>query len=131
MTAYDELRAHIAEYNDLDSAAVFYDRVLAEFGAKRIMEMERTLIWGNDPKKPMLAACKPFDGKPATAGNGTMVALAAKDPDMVRKVYQTALEQGARDEGEPGPRSDQFYGAYFRDPDGNALQLFETPEHAA
>ena len=110
--------------NDLDSAAVFYDRVLAEFRAKRIMEMERTLIWGNDPKKPMLAACRPFDGEPATAGNGTMVALAAKDPEMVQKVHRTALEQGARDEGEPGPRSDQFYGAYFRDPDGNKLAVF-------
>lgn len=110
--------------DNLDNAAVFYDRVLAEFGAKRVMEMERTIIWGNDPKKPMLAACIPFDGEPATAGNGTMVALAASDPDMVRKVYQTALEQGASDEGEPGSRSEQFYGAYFRDPDGNKLAVF-------
>ncbi|MGM0633175.1 MAG: VOC family protein, partial [Pseudomonadota bacterium] len=92
--------------------------------ARRVMEMERTIIWGNDPKKPMLAVCRPFDGKPATAGNGTMVALAARDQDMVHKVYQTALEQGARDEGEPGPRSDQFYGAYFRDPEGNKLAVF-------
>ncbi len=110
--------------DNLERSAAFYDRLLAEFDAKRVMEMERTIIWGNDPKKPMLAVCRPFDGKPATAGNGTMVALAARDQDMVHKVYQTALEQGARDEGEPGPRTEQFYGAYFRDPEGNKLAVF-------
>ena len=66
-----------------------------------------------------------FDGKPATNGNGTHIAFAAKDRATVDAFYAAALAQGGRDEGPPGLRlhyHPNYYGAYVRDPDGNKLQ---------
>ena len=58
-------------------------------------------------------------------GNGTMVALQAKDKDQVHRLYKIAMAHGGTDEGPPGPRGDSgFYAAYFRDPDGNKLNAF-------
>ncbi|MGN6149257.1 MAG: VOC family protein, partial [Rhizomicrobium sp.] len=37
-----------------------------------------------------------------------------------------ALSLGATDEGAPGLRGDTFYGAYFRDLDGNKLCVFKA-----
>ena len=67
----------------------------------------------------------PFDGNPATVGNGVMVALEARDRDQVDRIHALALANGGSDEGVPGPRGDQgFYAGYFRDPDGNKLNAF-------
>ena len=69
----------------------------------------------------MFSVMKPFDGQAASVGNGTMVALAAKDPEQVQALHAKALALGGQDEGAPGPRGTGFYGAYFRDLDGNKL----------
>ena len=69
----------------------------------------------------------PYDGKPATHGNGTMVALAVDSPEKVDAVYKKAIELGGTDEGPAGPRSDTFYAGYFRDLDGNKLNVFCMP----
>ncbi|MEZ5946527.1 MAG: VOC family protein [Hyphomonas sp.] len=66
----------------------------------------------------------PWDKEPATVGNGTMVALEAKDKDQVHRLYKIAIAEGGTDEGPPGPRGDGFYAAYFRDLDGNKLNAF-------
>ncbi len=111
--------------NDLARAAAFYDALLAELGARRIMDMERFIAWGTAPDAPALSATKPFDGRPATVGNGVMVALAAGSRAKVDAIYKKAMELGATDEGAPGPRGDSgFYAAYFRDLDGNKLNAF-------
>jgi len=111
--------------NDLDGAGRFYDALLTELGAKRFSSNERMIIWGTAPDRPMLALCTPFDEEQASAGNGSMVALHANSREHVQKIYQKALELGASDEGEPGPRGDgPFYGGYFRDPDGNKFVAF-------
>lgn len=111
--------------NDLDKASRFYDALLAELGAKRIMESERYIAWGTAPDAPALSVTRPFDGHPASVGNGVMVALAVDSQDKVRTVYDKAMELGASDEGAPGPRGDSgFYAAYFRDLDGNKLNAF-------
>jgi len=110
--------------NDFDRAARFYDALLAELGAKRTMEMESFIAWGTSPTAPMLAIIKPFDKKPATVGNGVMVALAASGKAQVDALHKKALALGAKDEGAPGPRGDGFYAAYFRDLDGNKLNAF-------
>jgi predicted lactoylglutathione lyase len=73
----------------------------------------------------MLAVCTPSDGGPATFGNGTMIALAAASQDQVHEVYAMALASGGTDEGAPGARSERFYGAYFRDLDGNKLCIYK------
>jgi catechol 2,3-dioxygenase-like lactoylglutathione lyase family enzyme len=110
--------------NDLPRAAAFYDTLLAELGAKRTWSSERGIGWGTAMDKPSLAVMKPFDGKPATVGNGVMVALAVDSREKVDRLYRKALELSGKDEGAAGPRGDGFYAGYFRDLDGNKLDVF-------
>jgi catechol 2,3-dioxygenase-like lactoylglutathione lyase family enzyme len=110
--------------NDLPRAAKFYDALLAEIGAGRFMEDERFIAWGTSMSQPSLGVIKPFDGKPATVGNGVMVALVVDSHDKVDRIYAKALELGATDEGAAGPRGPSFYAGYFRDLDGNKLNVF-------
>lgn len=113
--------------NDIQRAAKFYDAIAAEMGTGRMMDFETFIAWGAWDGPAGIAATKPFDGKPASVGNGTMVALQAKDRAQVDKLYEIALANGGSDEGAPGPRGDDgFYAAYFRDPDGNKLNAFTT-----
>jgi catechol 2,3-dioxygenase-like lactoylglutathione lyase family enzyme len=111
--------------NDIQRAAKFYDAIAAEMGTGRMMDFETFVAWGAWDGPAGIAATKPFDGKPASVGNGTMVALQARDRAQVDKLYEIALANGGSDEGAPGPRGeDGFYAAYFRDPDGNKLNAF-------
>ena len=110
--------------NDLQRAAKFYDALLGEIGAKRAMEMETFIAWATAPNTPMVSVIKPFDGKPATVGNGVMVALMMDSKEKVDRLHKKALELGGKDEGKPGPRGDGFYAGYFRDLDGNKLNAF-------
>ena len=73
---------------------------------------------------PGIGVCKPFDEKPATHGNGTMVAIVVDSKEKVDQLYALALKLGATDEGKPGPRGEGFYAAYWRDLDGNKLNFF-------
>ncbi|MCB2096355.1 MAG: VOC family protein [Parvularculaceae bacterium] len=109
---------------NIERAAKFYDALFAEIGAKRIMEGDTFIAWGVSMDKPGLGVIKPFDGKPATSGNGTMVALVVEKPEQVDKLYEKAISLGAKDEGPAGPRGDNFYAGYFRDLDGNKLNFF-------
>ncbi len=110
--------------NNLQRAAAFYDALLGELGAKRFMEMERFVAWAVSPDKPSLGVIKPFDGQPATIGNGNMVAIAVDSPAKVDAFYKKAIELGGTDEGAPGLRGGSFYAGYFRDLDGNKLNCF-------
>ena len=111
--------------NDLERAATFYDQLLAEIGGKRFMEEDRFIAWASSPDQPGVALTRPFDGKEATVGNGVMVALAVDNKAKVDTFHKKALELGGTDEGAPGPRGDSgFYAAYFRDLDGNKLNVF-------
>ena len=114
--------------NELARATSFYDELLAEMGVTRMMDFgERGYAWGAAMDKPMLCIMKPYDGKPATVGNGVMVGIAADSCDQVDRIYEKAIELGGSDEGPPGLRAeggDGFYAAYFRDLDGNKLDVF-------
>ena len=92
--------------NHFDEAAKFYDDLFALVGAGRIMESDRFIAWGTGMTSPAVSIAKPYDGKPATAGNGVMVALAMDSPQKVDAVHARALELGGTDEGAPGPRSE-------------------------
>jgi len=109
--------------NDLAKAKAFYDALLGELGARQVMANDRMIIWGTGPGAPMVAVCTPYDGKPATAGNGTMIALNVGSKENVDKVYRKALELGGADEGAAGPRGAGYF-AYFRDLDGNKFAAF-------
>jgi len=110
--------------NDMARSIAFYDAVLAEIGLQRFDTSEKSAYWGKRRGLGMLAVYRPYDGKPATAGNGSMVALAVRGRERVETTHRLALSLGASDEGSPGPRGPGFYGAYFRDPDGNKLCVF-------
>ena len=112
--------------NDLPRAAKFYDALAAEMGTGRMMEFDSFIAWGTPGGGAGIAATAPFDGNPATVGNGMMVALEAQDQDQVHRLYNIALANGGTDEGAPGPRGEDggFYAGYFRDPDGNKLAAF-------
>ena len=110
--------------NDLPRAAAFYDALFAEVGAKRLWASDRGIAWGVAQDKPGFAIMKPFDGNAATVGNGVMVALAFNSREKVDSMHKKALALGGKDEGAVGPRGDGFYCGYFRDLDGNKLNLF-------
>ncbi len=107
--------------SDLQRGAVFYDALAAELGVGRMMDFDRFIAWGAPDGGPGIGLTYPFDGDPASVGNGVMVALAAKDPAQVDRLHAIAMANGGTDEGPPGPRTAQFYAAYFRDLDGNKL----------
>jgi catechol 2,3-dioxygenase-like lactoylglutathione lyase family enzyme len=110
--------------NNLPRAARFYDELTAVLGAKRQAETERYIGWGQSPEGSMLLLIKPLDGKPASVGNGTMVSLLVKSKAQVDAVHKKALELGGSDEGPPGARGEDFYAAYFRDPEGNKIAAY-------
>ena len=111
--------------NDIARAAAFYDAVLELMGANRFMESERFIAWAVAPDKPSLGVCMPYDGKAASVGNGTMIALTVDSNEKVDAIYRKAIELGATDEGPPGPRGlSGFYAGYFRDLDGNKLNCY-------
>lgn len=112
---------------DLARGAKFYDALAAELGLERYMDTGKAIGWRNPAAGIGLAITLPFDGEPATVGNGVMATIGAADRDQVDKVYAAALANGGSDEGPPGVRANGFYAAYFRDPDGNKLNAFAMP----
>ena len=118
--------------NDVQASAEFYEPIAQILGHARVMETDRTVMWGSPGQGAMFCVIKPLDEKDATVGNGTMFGFAANSDAQVDEIYNYALANGGSDEGPPGARSEQFYGAYFRDPAGNKLIAFhfrgEPPE---
>ncbi len=110
--------------NDRDKGAAFYDALCGELGVGRMMENEQFIAWGEPGGGAGIGLTAPYDGNPATVGNGVMVALEARDEAQVRRLYDIALANGGTDEGAPGDRGGGFYAGYFRDPDGNKLNAF-------
>ena len=114
--------------NDVPRAQAFYDALLGELGATRIFADAKYTFYGIDWQQPMVAICAPFDGQPAVVGNGAMVALQCPDRATVDRIHAKALALGGADEGAPGlrePEDMHFYGAYFRDLDGNKFCAFK------
>jgi len=111
--------------NDFVRACAFYDALFGEVGGQRSMQSDRFVAWSTSPSAPALMIATPFDGKPATVGNGTMAALVVDSKEKVERLHKKALELGGADEGAVGPRGTSgFYAGYFRDLDGNKLNVF-------
>jgi len=112
--------------NDFARALAFYRPLLAGLGiAERFCEPDRPWAgWQSTPgPRPLLLLGAPFEGR-HEPGNGQMVALLAATRTQVDAAHATALAHGGRCEGPPGLRPEyhaHYYGAYFRDPDGNKL----------
>lgn len=114
--------------NDLPRAAEFYDALAEVLGASRVFEAETSIVWAAS-EGAAIDVTLPFDGQPASVGNGVMAALRCRDHAQVDDVYRRAIEMGGRCEGKPGPRPgiEGFYAGYFRDRDGNKLNAFFMP----
>jgi catechol 2,3-dioxygenase-like lactoylglutathione lyase family enzyme len=115
--------------DDLERSRAFYDALFGEIGASRLMEMDSGFtLYGMSWGQPGVAVTRPHNGEPARAGNGNMVSLVMDQRDKVDRLHARALALGGSDEGAPGlrgPEGDRaFYGAYFRDPDGNKFCVF-------
>ncbi|CAG9200461.1 Lactoylglutathione lyase [Paraburkholderia tropica] len=113
--------------NDFDRAFDFYAPIMQALG-QTLKFCEREHPWAGwmtpGVARPLFIVGAPFDGAPAESGNGQMVALLAPTRAAVDAVHALALTHGGSDEGAPGLRPryhPNYYGAYFRDPDGNKL----------
>lgn len=110
--------------NDLSMAKIFYDAALAPLGMVRRVTDAFEIGYGAPTDiRCRLWAVTPYDQKPATTGNGSMIALEADSRAVVDAFYEAALANGGTDEGKPGlrPYHADFYAAYVRDPDGNKI----------
>ncbi|MCF2909353.1 VOC family protein [Pseudoalteromonas sp. DL2-H2.2] len=112
--------------NNLETSSRFYDAIFAEIGATRFWVEERFIVWATEPEKSKFCLIKPYDGEPATVGNGVMVAFEVSDPSLVDALHNKSIDLGGKDEGLPGNRGEHFYGAYVRDLDGNKLYFFTS-----
>ncbi|KQY21526.1 VOC family protein [Rhizobium sp. Root482] len=114
---------------DLEEMVAFYDGVLAPLGMRRVVDLQEVgeagIIWQQgDRRWPQFALRRPFNGLPATWGNGVLISFATPSRATVDLVWSTAIGKGAHDEGAPGLRlryAEDFYAAYCRDPEGNKL----------
>jgi lactoylglutathione lyase len=113
--------------SDFSRALAFYGPLMATLGIEaRFCEHSRPWAgWQSEPgPRPLFLIGKPFDGQPHEPGNGQMVAFLAQSRAVVDRAFAIALANGGTSEGAPGPRPEyheHYYGAYFRDPDGNKL----------
>ena len=111
--------------SDLQRSSAYYDAVLTPLGLVRVESNDSYVGYAptTSPSEIEFYVTIPFDLKPATFGNGTMIAFAAESRRAVDRFHSTALENGGTDEGAPGPRpaDGTIYYAYARDPDGNKI----------
>ena len=117
--------------SDHTRARAFYDPIMALFGASVMADYsnDKRTFYTAGPGQPMVAIGLPYDGTPASVGNGTMLSLPGKTRAIIDEVYAKAIALGGKDEGAPGvrgPNPDGFYAAYFRDPDGNKFCVFRV-----
>lgn len=111
--------------NDLARAEAFFNELFALLNGQQAYKSERTILYAFGEHSAKVAINTPFNGEPATAGNGSMVALGAAGKDQVNAIHAKALALGGSCEGQPGGRlNDMLYAAYFRDLDGNKFGVF-------
>jgi catechol 2,3-dioxygenase-like lactoylglutathione lyase family enzyme len=116
-----------AGVTQFERAFSFYENVMKELGLTlRFKEVESEWAGWQNPEggRPLFVIGKPYDQNPHSPGNGQMVAFQASSREVVRRVHSTALSHGAVCEGPPGLRvhyHPNYYGAYFRDTEGNKV----------
>jgi catechol 2,3-dioxygenase-like lactoylglutathione lyase family enzyme len=109
--------------NNFDRAVAFYDKVLSTLGCKQLMSHPGAVAYGRE--FPEFWVQTPFNGEPATVGNGSHIGFIAKTKEEVHAFHEAALNEGGTDDGAPGPRPDYgnaYYGCFVRDLDGNKIE---------
>lgn len=120
-----QMNYFVAGTNDMDAAIAFYDQLFDHFGIAQAARTDRMTYWLGDGFA--FAVAEPFDGQPATHGNGTMIGFHVGSPAQVDAIYRKVLDLGGAHEGEPGQRG-PYYSAYVRDLDNNKI-CFNAQSH--
>lgn len=110
--------------NDLEKANAFYDELFASIGIGRAQTYEGMTVWGDAKGIGMFSVIIPYDGKPATVGNGTMMAIKLKSLEEVKNIHAKAMSMGAANEGAPSFREINMSFGYVRDPEGHKLCFY-------
>lgn len=119
--------------DDYEKARKFYDAILLPLGYS--VEQDASglaYLIASEPKAVDIYVTRPFNGEPASAGNGSMIAFEATRQAQVRALHAAGLAAGGTDEGAPGFRptySPDFYVGYLRDPQGNKIAIFSSNPH--
>lgn len=109
--------------NNFDRAVTFYDKVLSTLGSKQLMSHPGAVAYGKE--YPEFWVQTPYNGEPATVGNGSHIGFVASTKEAVHAFHEAALSEGGTDDGAPGPRpdyGDAYYGCFIRDLDGNKIE---------
>ena len=109
--------------NNLARACAFYDAVMPQLGASRMMTFPFAVAYGK--QFPEFWIGKPLDEGNATTGDGTHVCFIAPSREAVDAFHAAGVEAGGTDEGAPGARPDYgpgYYGAFLRDLDGHKVE---------
>ena len=117
-----KMGSYVVGTNNMPKAVTFYDTLFKEEGIEQWIAEGRITLWRG--QHFVFAVAEPFDGHPATVGNGMMVSFILDSSDAVLKMHAKAIELGGKDEGAPGKRSRDNFAAYVRDLDGNKLCFF-------
>jgi catechol 2,3-dioxygenase-like lactoylglutathione lyase family enzyme len=110
--------------NDIGRGREFYDPLMSLIGFRLLKMSDRAAHYG--ASDIVFSLETPVDGRAASPGNGVHIAFQAPDRETVRRFHETALANGAADEGAPGIRENynaHYYGAFIRDPDGNKIEV--------
>ena len=113
--------------NDLKKCSNFYDEILKIIDIIRVEEEDDRYVGYAKEKTDKLAyfyIMSPFNKDKASIGNGTMISFDAQTPEKINEIHKKAIELGAINEGDPGPRHGENYYGYFRDLDGNKICVF-------
>ena len=114
--------------NDLKKSIKFYDSFLKKLDLVKKDDQKEFVGYANkyDQENIIFYITKPFDGRQASFGNGTMIAFKALSPEIVDNVHELALKNGAVNEGKPGVREgyENMYFSYFRDLDNNKICVY-------
>ena len=120
--------------NDIPRSERFYTAVLEPLGYEKAEQKDGVAYTLPDISDRFNGPCvvyvkKPYDGREATVGNGSMIAFRVPTHAQVHALHRAGVEAGGTDEGAPGFRaqySKNFFVGYLRDPLGNKLALFCT-----
>lgn len=113
--------------SDFDRAFAFYSGVMDKLGfVLKFSNPEKSWAGWMEAgvARPLFLVGRPFNGEAAHPGNGQMVALLAPNRNGVDQCHAWAIGHGGVDGGAPALRPHyhpDYYGAYFRDPDGNKI----------
>tara|TARA_Y100001958_G_C21036792_1_gene407815 strand:- start:265 stop:636 length:372 start_codon:yes stop_codon:yes gene_type:complete len=110
--------------NDLEASKNFYDGLFKGLDTLSFSPNDRSWFWVIKGDDSMFAVFKPYDGKKASVGNGSMIGFLMNSEKEVDDIHARAISLGATDDGSPGRRTKDFYGAYVRDLDGNKLVFY-------